>query len=154
MLDLGLNLCLEFIIADLALASHSITSYTLSSPTLLPTVLESYPPSAILTHALLLPQLLEHIYETSEQSVEHTIIVVGEPSAQTMASVASNIKVLKFTEVEREGVKVEKIISPFSSKSSLSCCKLVKMVNFFQTQAMSSLYLSTNPKLDCYKELS
>jgi long-chain acyl-CoA synthetase len=86
-----LNDCIEFIIADLALASHSITSYTLSSPTLLPAVLESYPPSAILTHAFLLPQLLEHIYETSEQSVEHTIIVVGEPSAQTMASVASNI---------------------------------------------------------------
>lgn len=114
-----LNDCIEFIIADLALASHSITSYTLSSPTLLPTVLESYPPSAILTHAFLLPQLLEHIYETSEQSVEHTIIVVGEPSAQTMASVASNIKVLKFAEVEREGVKVEKIISPLSNASDV-----------------------------------
>lgn len=124
-----LNDCIEFIIADLALASHSITSYTLSSPTLLPTVLESYPPSAILTHAFLLPQLLEHIYETSEQTVEHTIIVVGEPSAQTMASVASNIKVLKFAEVEREGVKVEKIISPFSNTGD------VFSISFYESEA-------------------
>ncbi|KIK08144.1 hypothetical protein K443DRAFT_672626 [Laccaria amethystina LaAM-08-1] len=124
-----LNDCIEFIIADLALASHSITSYTLSSPTLLPAVLESYPPSAILTHAFLLPQLLEHIYETSEQSVEHTIVVVGEPSAQAMASVASNIKVLKFAEVEREGVKVEKIISPFSNTSD------VFSVSFYESEA-------------------
>lgn len=71
-----------------------------------------------------------------------------------MASVASNIKVLKFAEVEREGVKVEKIISPLSSKSSHSCCKLVKIINFFQTQVMSSLYLFTNPNPACYKELS
>lgn len=101
---------IEFIIADLALASHSILSYTLSSSTLLSAVLESHPPSAIITHAFLLPQILELIYD-QDQTSNHTIVVVGEPSAQAMASVASRVKVLQFLDVEREGMKVPKAIS-------------------------------------------
>jgi hypothetical protein len=110
----------EFIISDLALASHSITSHTLSSAKLLSPVLESHPPDAIITNAELLPQILELIYDAGDRSGNHTIIVVGEPSVQAMASVASNVNVLKFSEVEREGVRVEKIISPLPSVFS-SC---------------------------------
>ncbi|KAF8160591.1 hypothetical protein BJ912DRAFT_1150914 [Pholiota molesta] len=107
-----LNDCLEFIVADLALASHSIKSITLSSSTLLSAVLDTHQPSAIITHAFLLPQLLELIYDSDGRHTEHTFIVVGEPTPQVMASVASNVKVLKFADLEHEGFKVEKILSP------------------------------------------
>lgn len=107
----------EFIISDLALASHSITSFTISSSTLLGPVFESHSPTVIIADAELLPRLLELIYEVGERSGNHTVIVVGEPSPQAMASVASTIKVLKFSEVEREGVRVEKSIGPLPSGS-------------------------------------
>jgi long-chain acyl-CoA synthetase len=100
----------EFIISDLALASHSITSHTLTSAKLLAYVLESFPPAAIIAHAELLPHLLELLYE-ADYTVSRTIIVVGEPSARALASVASNIKVHNFADVEREGVKTEKILT-------------------------------------------
>jgi long-chain acyl-CoA synthetase len=120
----------EFIISDLALASHSITSFTISSSTLLAPVLESHLPAAIITHAELLPQVLELIYDAGDKTGNHTIILVGEPSPQAMASVASRVKVLKFSEVEREGVRVEKTITPLPSEScsspaSIHNCDLV-----------------------------
>lgn len=120
----------EFIISDLALASHSITSFTISSSTLLALVLESHLPTAIITHAELLPQILELIYDAGDRTGNHTIIVVGEPSPQAMASVASTIKILKFPEVEREGVRVEKSISPLPSESngSVAVCSKLKSV--------------------------
>ena len=112
----------EFIIADLALASHSIPSFTIAASNLMSPVLESHSPSAIITHASMLPQILEFIYDAGEANRNHTIIVVGEPSSQAMATVASKVRVLKWSDVEREGVRVEKIISPLPSefeKSSL-----------------------------------
>ncbi|RDB24239.1 Long-chain-fatty-acid--CoA ligase 5 [Hypsizygus marmoreus] len=124
-----LNDSIEFIISDLALASHSIQSFTLSSSKLLSYVLESHVPSAIITHADLLPQILELIYESDDRSGNHTIIVVGEPSARTMASVASNVKVLNFVDVEREGVKVEKIISPLPNANDIFT------VSFFESES-------------------
>ncbi|KAF9002020.1 acetyl-CoA synthetase [Cyathus striatus] len=122
-----LNDGLEFVISDLALAAHSILSLTLSSTNLLAPILESHPPSAIITHAFLLPQILELIYDSGEQNGQHTIIVVGDPSAEAMASVASKVKVLRFTDVEREGFKVEKIMSPVPNPSD------VFTVSFFET---------------------
>ncbi|KAJ7219090.1 acetyl-CoA synthetase [Mycena pura] len=107
-----LNDCVEFIIADLALASHSIPSFTIAASNLMSPVLESHSPSAIITHASMLPQILEFIYDAGEANRNHTIIVVGEPSSQAMATVASKVRVLKWSDVEREGVRVEKIISP------------------------------------------
>lgn len=105
----------EFLLTDLALASHSILSYTLSSSTLLTSVLDSHRPSAIVTHAFMLPAILELLYEHTERNVQHTIVVVGEPTAQALASVASNVTILKFADVEREGVRTQKILSPVPS---------------------------------------
>ncbi|KAK7029740.1 acetyl-CoA synthetase [Favolaschia claudopus] len=124
-----LNDCIEFIIADLALASHSIPSFTLSASNLLASVLDSHPPSAIITHASMLPQILELIYDSGEGGRNHTIIVVGEPSPQTMASVASKVNVLRWSDVEREGVRVEKIISPIPKPSD------VFTVSFFSSES-------------------
>ncbi|KAG6891047.1 hypothetical protein C0992_010709 [Termitomyces sp. T32_za158] len=111
-----LNDSLEFIISDLALASHSILSHTLSSSKLLSAFLESSLPDAIITHTNLLPQILELLYE-GDRTINHTIIVVGETTSKDLASVASNIKILEFSEVEREGVRVPKVVTPLPSPS-------------------------------------
>ncbi|KAJ7489896.1 hypothetical protein B0H11DRAFT_2010871 [Mycena galericulata] len=124
-----LNDSIEFIISDLALASHSIPSFTLSASNLLSSVLESHPPSAIITHASMLTQVLELIYDAGEANRNHTIVVVGEPSAQAMASVASKVKVLKWADVEREGIRVEKTISPLPKPSD------VFTVSFFASES-------------------
>jgi len=107
---------LEFVIADLALASHSIVSHTLTSSKLLSSVIEAHPPSAIICHAFLVPLLLEHLYDEGHRHVEYTIIIVGEPTKGMMASVASNLKLLQFENVEREGAKREKVLSPIPSE--------------------------------------
>lgn len=125
------DLFAEFIISDLALASHSITSFTISSSTLLAPVFESHIPTAIITHAELLPQILELIYDAGDRTGNHTIIVVGEPSPQAMASVVSTVKILRFPDIEREGVRVEKSISPLPSESCRSvtfCLKLKRVI--------------------------
>ncbi|KAF7322810.1 Acetyl-CoA synthetase [Mycena chlorophos] len=124
-----LNDCIEFVVADLALASHSIPSFTITASSLLSSVLEAHPPSAIITHAFMLPQILELIYDAGETNRNHTIIVVGEPSAQAMATVASSVKVLLWTDVEREGVRVQKIISPIPKPND------VFTVSFFSTES-------------------
>lgn len=102
---------LEFLITDFALASHSIISATLTSQDLLRPVLEAQPFSTIISTAEIVPRVLEGIYASGGNSRPHTIIVVGDISPQTSASVASNIQILKFSEVEREGLRVEKILS-------------------------------------------
>ncbi|KAG7092296.1 hypothetical protein E1B28_008658 [Marasmius oreades] len=116
-----LNDCIEFLIADMALASHSILSLTITDSTLVGAVLDSHPPAAIIAHADLLPHLLEMIYEAHEKEngKGYTIIVVGEPSARTMASVASKVNVLLWSHVEREGVRVEKTLSPVPKPSDI-----------------------------------
>ncbi|KAK0228337.1 hypothetical protein IW262DRAFT_1350397 [Armillaria fumosa] len=114
-----LNDTLEFIISDMALAMHSIPSFTIAATNLLAGILESHPPTVIVTHAELLLQLLELIYDAGESDQHHTIIIVGEPSAQAMARVASKVKVLKWEDVEREGVKTEKILSPVPKPSDV-----------------------------------
>lgn len=136
----------EFVISDLALASHSIPSFTLSASNLLSSVLESHPPSAIITHASMLTQILELIYDAGEANRNHTIVVVGEPSPQAMASVASKVKVLKWADVEREGIRVEKIISPLPSefRQSRSICTLRRC---HQSPVTYSLFHSSPPSL-------
>ncbi|KAL0579964.1 hypothetical protein V5O48_002048 [Marasmius crinis-equi] len=126
-----LNDCIEFVIADLALASHSITSLTITNSNLVDAVLDSHPPAAIIAHADLLPHLLELIYDSHDKDdgKQYVIIVVGEPSTRAMASVASKVKVLLWNDVEREGVRVEKILSPVPKSSD------VFTVSFFANES-------------------
>ncbi|EKM55644.1 uncharacterized protein PHACADRAFT_161674 [Phanerochaete carnosa HHB-10118-sp] len=100
-----LNDGLEFLLSDLALASQSIPSFTLTSISLLSPVLDSHPPSAIITEAEFLPHLLELIYDTNEGS-HHTIIVIGEPDVKR-AQGLNQVRVLKFSELERQGALLE-----------------------------------------------
>lgn len=73
-------------------------------------MLESHPPTAIIIHAEFLPHILELIYDAHEHGSHHTVIVVGEPSAQVMATVASQVRVLKWSDIERDGTRIEKNI--------------------------------------------
>ncbi|KAH6918885.1 acetyl-CoA synthetase [Coprinopsis sp. MPI-PUGE-AT-0042] len=124
-----LNDSLEFILTDLALASHSIVSYTLSSANLVSSVLDSHRPSAIVTHSFMLSSILELIYDSDERDVQYTIILVDEPDNRTLASVASNISVLKFSDIEREGVRVQKILSPIPNPSDVLSISLYEGAN-------------------------
>jgi long-chain acyl-CoA synthetase len=79
--------------------------------------LETQSFSAIIASKEIVPRVLENIYASSFSSRPHTIVVVGDISQQTLASVASNIKVLKFGEVEREGIKIDNLVSKLPGKS-------------------------------------
>lgn len=100
-----LNDGIEFLISDLALASHSIPSFTLASKALLSPLLDSHPPSAIIAEAELLPHLLELVYDSKETS-HHTIIVVGAFNAKLDTH---TVRILKWEDVEREGAQAQEI---------------------------------------------
>ncbi|KAI0374715.1 acetyl-CoA synthetase-like protein [Pilatotrama ljubarskyi] len=115
----------EFIIADLALASHSIPSFTLSSLSLLARVLESHPPSVIITQADFLQQLLELIYDSNESS-HHTIVVVGDIGSLKLPRV-NNVRIVKWEDVEHEGASADKPALPVPDRND------VFTVSFFET---------------------
>jgi long-chain acyl-CoA synthetase len=79
----------EFLITELALASHSIPSFTLSSPSLLSPVLESHPPSAIIVDGSILPHTLELIYELNEHE-HHYVVVVGETDEKALSKASAH----------------------------------------------------------------
>lgn len=87
----------------MALASHSITSLTIGTLTLLSPVLDSYPPAAIVTDAQFLPQLLELIHEP-DKDIQYTIIVVGETNSLESHE-SSRVRLYKFADLEREGAR-------------------------------------------------
>ncbi|KDQ33577.1 hypothetical protein PLEOSDRAFT_1091549 [Pleurotus ostreatus PC15] len=124
---LALNDGLEFLITDLALASYSIHSLTLSSLTLMSPVLEAHPLSVIITHAEFVSHILELIYDADGQQ-QYTIIVVGEPTSKTLASVSSKVKVLLWSDVERDGTRADKAFAPQPKPSD------VYTTSFFATK--------------------
>jgi long-chain acyl-CoA synthetase len=80
----------EFLIADLALATLSITSITVSSADILSSCIKLYPEAAVITDAKILPQIFTIIGD-------RRIIVIGEH----YYSRAENI--LQWTEIEKAG---------------------------------------------------
>ncbi|KAF7970736.1 hypothetical protein HWV62_23128 [Athelia sp. TMB] len=105
-----LNDGLEFLISDLALAAHSIPSFTLTAPALLSPVLETHPPTAIITAGAFLPHVLELIYD-SRESEHHTVVVVGPYDANIAAKAGASIRVLRWADVEAEGARGELVVS-------------------------------------------
>ncbi|KAI0781105.1 acetyl-CoA synthetase-like protein [Trametes elegans] len=112
-----LNDSLEFIIADLALASQSIPSYTLSSLSVLSPVLDSHPPSVIVTQADFLNHLLELIYDLDEDR-QYTVVVVGSFEGVKLPR-QSNVRLLKWDDVEREGAHAEKLPLPIPNPNQV-----------------------------------
>ncbi|KAL9714873.1 hypothetical protein Ac2012v2_001533 [Leucoagaricus gongylophorus] len=107
-----LNDGIEFLLADFALASHSIVSTTLASQDLLRQALEKQTFSAIISAPEIVSRVLEGIYASRGSSEPQTIVVTGDISTDTAAGIASNIKIIKFSEAEREGVRTERIFTP------------------------------------------
>jgi long-chain acyl-CoA synthetase len=73
-------------------------------------VLETHPPDVIIADAKLLPSILELIYDSNEHG-HHKIVVLGEPEPAHLAMVASQVKIYRWHDLEREGTKIDKIIS-------------------------------------------
>lgn len=105
----------EFLISDLALASYSIPSFVLSSLSLLSPVLDSHPPSVIITHATFLSNLLELIYDSND-SAYPIIVVVGDVDDKVIAT-TGQISIVKWEEVERRGTQGSRL--PFSTPGEL-----------------------------------
>ncbi|KAF9227980.1 hypothetical protein BS17DRAFT_774561 [Gyrodon lividus] len=99
-----LNDSLEFVIADLALAKHSIASITLTSRKLLSSVLEAHPPSAIIVGADFLPHVLELIYDAREH--HHKVIVVGQSDNNIIPKAAREVELIHWDQVEADGAQV------------------------------------------------
>jgi len=102
---------LEFLITELALASHSIPSLTLSSASLLSPVLESHPPSAIVVEGNFLSHALELIYELNELG-HHLVIVVGETDEKVFSQASQHIKLARWNDLEAQGKAAPPVISP------------------------------------------
>jgi len=101
----------EFLVTELALASHSIPSFTLSSPSLLSPVLESHPPSAIIVDGSILPHILELIYELNEHE-HHYVVVVGDTDENMLSKASEHIKIVRWSDVEAQGKAAAPITSP------------------------------------------
>ena len=97
----------EFLISDLALASHAIVSSTLTSKALLSPFLDHHPPSAIITDAEFLPHLLELIYDADGDS-HHTVIVAGELPTK-LSQGLEQVRILKWDDIERQGAQLQQI---------------------------------------------
>jgi long-chain acyl-CoA synthetase len=101
----------EFLITDLALASHSIPSFTLTSPTLLAPVLEAHPPTAIVIDAGFVPHVLELLFDAAE-AAHHVVVVVGELDKQTASRIANRIRLVRWSDIEAEGASGEQLAPP------------------------------------------
>lgn len=93
----------EFLIADLALAKFAISSMTLCSPRLLPRVLETHPPSAIIVDVDFLPRLLEMLPNVRGHQLK--IIVVGQYEEKTMSKPSREVEIITWAQVEADGAK-------------------------------------------------
>jgi long-chain acyl-CoA synthetase len=98
----------EFLITDLALASQSIVSFTLSSLSLLTAALVNHAPTAIIVPEQFLEHILEHLKDL-RQSAHHFIIVLGDEKGKSAQySQQSGIRILKWEDIETKGGTVPK----------------------------------------------
>ncbi|KAH9039000.1 acetyl-CoA synthetase-like protein [Lactarius pseudohatsudake] len=102
---------IEFLITELALASHSIPSLTLASPSLLSPVLEAHPPTAVIVDGSFLSHALELIYDLNE-SGHHFVVVVGEADKTVFSHASERIKIVHWTDIETQGKEAVPITGP------------------------------------------
>jgi hypothetical protein len=101
----------EFVITELALASHSILSLTLSSSSLISPVLESHSPSTIIVQGSLLPHLLELIYEVNKFG-QYFVIVIGETDESVISKASKQVRVAYWANIEAQGKAAPTITNP------------------------------------------
>lgn len=103
--------CQEFLVTDLALATQSIKSYTISSLTLLSEVLDQLelPFATIILHAHSLETVLEQLEESMFRRDIHFILVGNDPVPDSVRHL--NLVILRWDELEREGAQAAPIQS-------------------------------------------
>lgn len=74
-------------------------------------MLNKHPTSAIIVTAEFVPRMLDLIYKSKAKSSHVTVIVVGEVSHQIAVGVASNIRLLRFSDVERNGYRADRVLT-------------------------------------------
>ena len=143
-----LNDSIEFLITDLALASHSIPSFTLSSLSVLAPVLDEHPPSAIVVQAEFLPQLLEQIHDWNE-GAHHTIIVVGNANLDKKLG---SMKFLRWEDIERQGAQVEQVVPAAPSKCHILQWVVMSQLIIIQNHKMCFPSRSSRPPMGNFAE--
>lgn len=100
----------EWLIADLALASQSVPTITLSSSTLLNAVIEAHPPNAIIVQATFLTNLLELLTEASHDCV---VIVVGDRTGEVRRYASRvPVRLVTWEDIEASNAKGPEPSSP------------------------------------------
>ncbi|PIL23838.1 hypothetical protein GSI_13589 [Ganoderma sinense ZZ0214-1] len=120
-----LNDGIEFLVADLALSALLVPTFTVASASVISPVLESHPPSVIITNPELLQHVLELIYDAHE-SEHHTIVVTGDISGLNLPKV-DHVKILMWDDIEADGAAAAKAALPVPDPND------VYTVSFFQT---------------------
>ena len=112
----------EWLVADLALASHCVPSITISSATLLHTTIDSHPPDAIIVQATFLEQLLE-VLEESDHPHTHstTVVVVGDRTGEVKKH-KGNVKTKLVTWEDVETFKSDPLSSTPPSMNFFALC--------------------------------
>ncbi|KAI0262959.1 acetyl-CoA synthetase-like protein [Gloeopeniophorella convolvens] len=121
-----LNDSIEFLITELALAAHSIPSFTLTSPALLSPVFDLHPPTAIVIDGAFLPHVLELIYE-SKEAAHHVVVVVGEANEKVLAEASRHIKLVRWADVEAEGAAAAPVTAPAPGQPCPQCAHATEL---------------------------
>ncbi|KAF8590544.1 acetyl-CoA synthetase-like protein [Ramaria rubella] len=110
---------LELLITDLALANHSIVSFTLTEISLLIPTLEKHAPTTIIIQQSFLEHILEHVADL-RQSAHHTIIVLGDnKQTSDLHSQRSGIRILRWEDLENQGKIMLKPSTPSPGNTTL-----------------------------------
>lgn len=137
-----LSFVIEFLIADLAFAAKSITTMTISSSELLAEVLDSHPPSTIITDSDFLSHIVEQIYDLNQHN-NTTVIVVGDPG-NVAVKLAKEMDLLLFNDIEKDGANNLVDLSPPSGGFSIEIM-MVMGLTVLQMSTTSLPSLSQNP---------
>ncbi len=74
-------------------------------------MVNQHPTSAIIATAEFVPRVLDLIYKSEANEAHIVVIVVGEVSHQMTAGVASNIRLLRFSDIERNGYRADRVLT-------------------------------------------
>ncbi|KAF8520218.1 hypothetical protein BU17DRAFT_47102 [Hysterangium stoloniferum] len=136
---------IEFLVTDLALANNSITSFTLSSISLLVPILKNHTPTTIIIRENLLENLLERVTDM-QQSTHHSIIVVGDEKQNSVPQAQkSGIRILRWEDLETKGKSTQKLVVPPPGPDDIFTVSFYDCVDGFMQNGMKLFFnLSQN----------
>lgn len=73
--------------------------------------MNQHPTSVIIATAEFVPRVLDLICKSEANKTHIAVIVVGEVSHQMTAGVAGNIRLLRFSDVERNGYRADRVLT-------------------------------------------